>query len=442
MATFFMNLDLPQPRTALSPTWATQLNTALTEVDSHDHTSGEGQRLTSAGINIDSNLAFSEEFLRSVQASQFTSQDSALTTNNSCFVVAGEVYFRDGASNDVQITNGGAINFSGFGGVGGDYSSTAASITYDDTTKKYTFQDSTLASGDLIIDDLECTNIACSGVILSTFTLTDATLDDLTITGDPTFTDDVTLSGNNTGRGIVPVGGVLLLPTNITGVSVPDGWQLLDGSVVDDADSPMDGVTLPNINNGVFIMGNSTAGTSGGSDSYTLTESQLPAHTHTINHGHSDTIALGDAEVGAVSHTHTMPHTHKYQRVAFGSGVTDRYSTQFSSDPSDTSISNNSSSEFLTGFDESEAYSTSGSGILAAATVFEVSYGNKHTTGAIGAPSGSGASATTGGNSSSTEISISGSVTDHSGPSGSTGSGSSIDNVPEFITTNYIVRIK
>ena len=37
-----MGLVLPTPGERLGPTWATDLNTALTLVDSHDHSSGKG----------------------------------------------------------------------------------------------------------------------------------------------------------------------------------------------------------------------------------------------------------------------------------------------------------------------------------------------------------------------------------------------------------------
>ena len=53
-----------------------------------------------------------------------------------------------------------------------------------------------------------------------------------------------------------------------------------------------------------FVMGKAVAGSgaTGGSNSYQLTASQLPAHTHTINHDHAAFPSGGQS----VNHTHTI----------------------------------------------------------------------------------------------------------------------------------------
>ena len=55
--TTYMSLTLPTPGERLGPTWASDLNTALTSIDSHDHVS-VGRKLGAAALNIDADLSF------------------------------------------------------------------------------------------------------------------------------------------------------------------------------------------------------------------------------------------------------------------------------------------------------------------------------------------------------------------------------------------------
>ena len=228
----------------------------------------------------------------------------------------------------------------------------------------------------------------------------------------------------------------MALASNITGVpSIPTGFSALDGSTISDVTSPMDGVTLPNVNNSVFLAGNSTAGTTGGVNSYTLTEAQLPSHTHTINHGHSDDFALGNATVANSTHNHNIAHVHKSMRFDFDTG---RWKTQLSSDPSN--VNNNANgSEFIRGNgSDTSTPNTTNSDLNA-----PFSDKNYHTTGVLSPPAGTaGSGALSGAVSATSTVTVTGSVTTNSDSSGSIGSGSSIDNKPNFISTQYIVRIK
>jgi len=70
--------------------------------------------------------------------------------------------------------------------------------------------------------------------------------------------------------------------------ALPDGWIECDGSVISDSDSPYNGATLPDMNaTPSFLRGNTVSGATGGADTHTLTESEIPSHTHTFQTGSS-----------------------------------------------------------------------------------------------------------------------------------------------------------
>ena len=56
-----MALILPTPGERLGPTWASDLNTALTTIDSHNHSPGQGAQVGVDGITIDGNLDFNKD---------------------------------------------------------------------------------------------------------------------------------------------------------------------------------------------------------------------------------------------------------------------------------------------------------------------------------------------------------------------------------------------
>lgn len=105
-----------------------------------------------------------------------------------------------------------------------------------------------------------------------------------------------------------PAGGIIMWSGTIA--TIPTGWKLCDGTL-----------GTPDLRS-KFIMGAGTVapGTTGGAASITLSQANLPAHTHTIT--------ATTASSGAHTHTLTDPgHDHSYTTVAgtgaiaVGSGV-------------------------------------------------------------------------------------------------------------------------
>lgn len=157
MATPYMSLDLPVVTVTLGPTWATMLNTALTSVDDHDHTSGKGRLITPSALNINADVAMGDNNLSNTKSVRLANQAALLTGGSdlrALYAFGGELYYRDASGNQVKITNAGSINATAVGGIGGDYTSSTASVVYSSVSKTFTFTQNTNQSAKLDIGDI------------------------------------------------------------------------------------------------------------------------------------------------------------------------------------------------------------------------------------------------------------------------------------------------
>jgi len=93
----------------------------------------------------------------------------------------------------------------------------------------------------------------------------------------------------------VPIGGIIAWGKSITGCpTLSANFMECDGSTINDADSPMNGQEVPNLNaGGRFLYG---ATTSGG----TKTEDFLPNHTHSYD-SRGDTSGSAGQTTGATT---------------------------------------------------------------------------------------------------------------------------------------------
>lgn len=163
-----MGLDLPVRGDAGAGEWGDTWDEGATKIDAHDHTTGKGTRVPTAGLNINADLPFSALYaptqLHRLQFSSIAGGALTGSHNKSLFVSDGtsgllsnELYFRNASGNNVQITSGNTINISVAGGIGGDYASVGAQLNYDDSGKRYTLKEGTsdslgwarIAAGDL-----------------------------------------------------------------------------------------------------------------------------------------------------------------------------------------------------------------------------------------------------------------------------------------------------
>jgi hypothetical protein len=154
MPTPNMNLLLPTPTVTVGPTYAQENNDALTLVDSHDHTSGKGTRVPTAGMNINADLTFAGFNATTLRSVRLSTQGAALSVGSDVgclYMVGNDLWWNSGTGQQVQITIGAnlantALTTLGdtfYGGVAGAPTRLAGNIT---TTKKYLSQTGTGAA--------------------------------------------------------------------------------------------------------------------------------------------------------------------------------------------------------------------------------------------------------------------------------------------------------
>jgi len=162
MATPNMNLVELVPGITTGPQYATDIVSNFSTIDAHDHTTGNGTRIPSAGININSNLEYNGNAPIGQGKSQFNSLGAALSAAGdyrSLHVVAGELFYLDDSGNSVQLTNSGSVAGSA-GNITG--LSSPASVTF--STNKYVFKDTATSFGILESADVRLFEDSASAI--------------------------------------------------------------------------------------------------------------------------------------------------------------------------------------------------------------------------------------------------------------------------------------
>lgn len=145
MSTVYMNLTLPVVTTTPGPEWASLLNAALTTVDAHDHSDDKGTQVTPAGLNINATLQFNDEDAVELRSTRYTDHLAPIAdiADAACvFVSGGDLYYNNSAGTAIQITAGAGLNATSIGGIGGDFATSSAAVTYSNTSKAFRFTQS------------------------------------------------------------------------------------------------------------------------------------------------------------------------------------------------------------------------------------------------------------------------------------------------------------
>jgi hypothetical protein len=107
-----MNMPVPVVGTDAGPDWANNINASLSIVDSHNHTSGQGAPITSAGLNINTDLPFNNNNATTLRTLRFQSQSATPSqpADLGCLFENGvDLYYTDGNGNVIRFTQSGAL---------------------------------------------------------------------------------------------------------------------------------------------------------------------------------------------------------------------------------------------------------------------------------------------------------------------------------------------
>jgi hypothetical protein len=105
------NMSLPESTINVDSglTWEQNLNAALTLIDSHNHSPGNGVPIGPSGININASLSFNNNSATNLISAVFSPQVS-LATLNAVYVSGANLFYNDGNGNVIQMTSGGLVN--------------------------------------------------------------------------------------------------------------------------------------------------------------------------------------------------------------------------------------------------------------------------------------------------------------------------------------------
>lgn len=160
-----MNLPIPVVGSEPGPQYASDVNSSLTLLDGHDHSAGSGVQVTPDGLNINSDLSFQSNRAIAMGSIVFSPQVSALATINTIYQQNLDLYFVDGAGNNVRITQAGGV-----AGSPGSISNLVApaSATYVAVTRTFVWESDASIAANLDAASLTMRNISPN----STFGLT------------------------------------------------------------------------------------------------------------------------------------------------------------------------------------------------------------------------------------------------------------------------------
>lgn len=270
-STPYMNLTLPEPTLEPGPQWAVELNEAFTLVDSHNHSPGYGAPIVAASLDINSDLPFNNQNATLLRSARFSNQGSPLSLPSdigALYVSGGDFWYNNLAGQQVKITAGGSLNAGAIGGIGGDYATAGALVSYIDATKSYLFTtDGTnyanMLSGAIKIYGSETSNFGVTlqapsslsaSYILTLPTGLPAVQTALSVTSTGQIRAGIvggTAADVSPGYGLVPSASIIAFG----GIAAPSGYLMCDGTSYLIASYPVLAAALFDSGTGLYAYG-------------------------------------------------------------------------------------------------------------------------------------------------------------------------------------------
>lgn len=237
-----MNLPVPVVGVDPGPQYASDLNSCLALIDSHNHAAGNGVQITPSGLNINADFSIGSNNLILIRSSRYAVQGSplALAADMGCVYVSGaDLYYNDTVGNKIQITKSGGI-----AGTSGSIANlvSPASASYVAATPAFVFQSAANTPANLDGGSLVLRNIVANSKGL-TLAPPNSMGSNYTITLPSLPASTKLLSIDNSGNVGTTYDINLLMPSATSFVptgtiesygstSIPSGWLLCDGSAV------------------------------------------------------------------------------------------------------------------------------------------------------------------------------------------------------------------
>lgn len=254
-----MSLILPDVAITTGPQWAVLIDAAYTTIDSHDHSSGKGIRITPSGLNISSDLSFVQNNATNLRSARLFN-NSAITlgvNDKTClYSLNNELYYVDGAGNNVQVTVNGALNISS--GISSlTLNDSAFFLQYfGDTTRKFRFDASAIPTATTRVLSIPDSGANDSLVTRNaTQTLTNKTLTGAVVSGATAAT---LISGS--GTLILPTSGSVIIPgstdtlVNLSGVQTLTNKILTSNTIASFTPNGTNTITVPSATDTLAVL--------------------------------------------------------------------------------------------------------------------------------------------------------------------------------------------